>query len=65
MRGAIDARPRLAFQRFFESEISNLRAAEIADALAEHHLAVVMDILLHVIRIELTDDVSAAVLIIR
>src|SRR5580692_3245414 len=55
-------RPRFAFKRFLVSEECELHAPQVADALAQHHLAVVVDAGLDEVVVKLVRDARAALL---
>ena len=48
-------RLRLRLLSFLERQIGDLHAAQVADRLAQHQLAVVMDVRLDVVAVELID----------
>src|SRR5579871_6611015 len=51
--------PRLSLQRFLICKECNLRTAQIPDALSQNQLAVVMNVLLNVVMIELIGDAGS------
>src|SRR5450755_2272111 len=62
-REAVDVgRSRLAFERFLIGEIGDLRSAQVADTFAEHELAVVVDIFLDEVIVELIGDAGSSLL---